>query len=218
MDKTCHQRHICDSYIPSMRKALDEIEAGLQKRPHAYAPEDDACDVADTCGPLWWATLHAAVDSIGCEHCRGEAVRLMRGLHDVVSVKLGKPAQHPADLTFLQEMAAGKQAVAAARSVCSGSHRLPLRALKDWVQHAPLDHEVGRPVYPGGRLGVVSHGDYNEVKIIAERGCKPVAIVHTHPDGPLQLSALDIASAKAHGVPKTCVGVPGTRQLTCTAT
>lgn len=48
-----------------------------------------------------WKALHKAVGAIGCDYCRGKAIRLMRGLHDSVNVHLDKSPHYPKDLEFL---------------------------------------------------------------------------------------------------------------------
>lgn len=42
-------------------------------------------------GPHYWAALHNLVENIPCSICRNDAIGLMRGMHDVVNVKLDKP-------------------------------------------------------------------------------------------------------------------------------
>lgn len=42
-------------------------------------------------GPHYWAALHNIVDEIPCSICRNDAIGLMKGMHDTVNYKLGKP-------------------------------------------------------------------------------------------------------------------------------
>ena len=45
----------------------------------------------DVFGPHYWGALHNLVENIPCSICRNDAIGLMRGMHDVVNVKLDKP-------------------------------------------------------------------------------------------------------------------------------
>ena len=50
-----------------------------------------------------WKKLHATVDSIECEFCRQKGIKLMRGLHDAVSIHIGKKPLYPSDLKFTEK-------------------------------------------------------------------------------------------------------------------
>ena len=43
---------------------------------------------------------HATVNSIECEFCRQKGIKLMRGIHDAVSIHIGKKPVYPNDLKF----------------------------------------------------------------------------------------------------------------------
>lgn len=64
-----------------------------------------AVDISEVVGPYAWSALHHAVESFPCQECADEGSSLMRGLHDVVNAKLGKPIEHPEDLRRLAELA-----------------------------------------------------------------------------------------------------------------
>ncbi len=54
-------------------------------------------------GSQHWKILHNEVDKIGCEFCRQKGIKLMRGLHDAVSIHIGKKPQYPQDLKFTEK-------------------------------------------------------------------------------------------------------------------
>lgn len=43
-------------------------------------------------GSEQWKKIHRAAEEIPCETCKDHAVKLVKGLHDVVNVGLGKKA------------------------------------------------------------------------------------------------------------------------------
>jgi|TARA_R110000824_G_scaffold399193_2_gene604256 hypothetical protein len=47
-----------------------------------------------------WKKIHATVNSIECEFCRQKGIKLMRGIHDAVSIHIGKKPVYPNDLKF----------------------------------------------------------------------------------------------------------------------
>lgn len=62
-------------------------------------------DLAEIIGPYAWGILHHVVETFPCNHCSEEGGRLLRGLHDLVNHKTGKPLMFPADFQFLADMA-----------------------------------------------------------------------------------------------------------------
>jgi len=64
-----------------------------------------AVDISEVVGPYAWGAIHHAVESFPCQECADEGGSLMRGVHDVVNAKLGKPIEHPEDLRRLAELA-----------------------------------------------------------------------------------------------------------------
>ena len=43
-------------------------------------------------GSAIWAAIHAAVDRIDCETCKEEGKKVLSAAHDLVNLRLGKPA------------------------------------------------------------------------------------------------------------------------------
>lgn len=54
-------------------------------------------------GSKKWEQLHQTVDSIECEFCRQKGIKLIRGIHDAVSIHIGKTPQYPKDLKFTEK-------------------------------------------------------------------------------------------------------------------
>ena len=54
-------------------------------------------------GSQKWKKIHDTVNSIECEFCRDKGIKLMRGIHDAVSIHIGKTPQYPKDLKFTQK-------------------------------------------------------------------------------------------------------------------
>ena len=50
-----------------------------------------------------WKKIHDTVNSIECEFCRDKGIKLMRGIHDAVSIHIGKTPQYPKDLKFTEK-------------------------------------------------------------------------------------------------------------------
>ena len=53
-------------------------------------------------GSKKWADIHKTVDSIECEFCRQKGIKLMRGIHNAVSIHIGKKPLYPNDLRFTE--------------------------------------------------------------------------------------------------------------------
>lgn len=98
-------------------------------------------DVSDIVGPYTWGILHHAIESFPCGPCAEHGGRLIRGLHDVVNIHLGKPMYAPRDFEFLVEMVAG-----AARKSASGRARQGMAEIEGEVTR--LAQEAGIMSYP----------------------------------------------------------------------
>lgn len=61
-------------------------------------------DIAEIAGPYTWDILHHVVSRFPCAPCAREGSKLLRGLHDLVNVKIGKPLFAPADFRYLVQM------------------------------------------------------------------------------------------------------------------
>ena len=83
-------------------EGVDVIEAA--DRTEIRTNPDGSVYVPDVAGPVMWAQGHAWAQNIHdwmCPTCGSFAIRAMRGLHDVVNIKLGKPPKYPKDLEML---------------------------------------------------------------------------------------------------------------------
>jgi hypothetical protein len=206
---SCQQSHTCDDYLPTLRKALDKIEQGLG--PKGTANSEGFCDVAHTCGPVWWASLTAAADAIGCSHCRPEALKMVSALHDVKNVLAGKAIYNPGNFEWfagLVAFASAKVGAAAAKPKHPGQIPSVKRFLRSSVDfaHLPRTHEIGAAICqaPGGALslGPWVKGEALSVRVplSCAGGGKALGIAHSHPaDAEDRLSPLDRASAKKAG-------------------
>ena len=54
-------------------------------------------------GSKKWEKIHETVNSIEGEFCRDKGIKLMRGIHDAVSIHIGKTPQYPKDLKFTEK-------------------------------------------------------------------------------------------------------------------
>ena len=106
-------------------------------------------DVAAIVGPYTWSMIHHLVENFPCHHCAEEGGRLMRGLHDLVNLKLGKKLQYPADFRYLAD------------AVCSRSCRPTRRGVHSGICRHCQVHVFRQPGwYCDGRTGLIKecHG------------------------------------------------------------
>jgi hypothetical protein len=50
-----------------------------------------------------WSHLEKACDNLQCGECRNDCVKFIRGLHDAINIKLGKPMRSPNDFAYLKD-------------------------------------------------------------------------------------------------------------------
>lgn len=98
-------------------------------------------DVSEIVGPYTWGVLHHAIETFPCGPCAEHGGRLLRGLHDVVNVHLGKPLYAPEDFQGLVELVVG-----AARKIAGKGTRPAIARLEGEV--ARLAHQAGIMSYP----------------------------------------------------------------------
>ena len=68
---------------------------------HLHREEFIEVDMSELVGPYTWSALHHLVQTFPCDTCARHGGRLLRGLHDLVNVGLGKPLFAPRDFKFL---------------------------------------------------------------------------------------------------------------------
>lgn len=104
---TCNSKHLCGDFLSEMEGLLRNLRSQGHAATGHTEGRDCLCPMPATCGPSVWAVLHGAAKAMRdkvCPSCGTEAVRLLRGLHDVVNVRLEKKVMYPADLKHLNLM------------------------------------------------------------------------------------------------------------------
>ena len=94
---------------------------------NGHLPHDDGTwDVGEVVGPYTWGALHYLAENFPCPPCADHAGALMRGFHDVINFRIGKPIQFPADLDLLaHESVEAINSMAPASGLAMGAREFP---------------------------------------------------------------------------------------------
>jgi len=222
----CHADELGKPFLDTVAGIVEKLRSTKHTTQGEAEHGACSCEMPKTVGPVAWAVFHGAAQALHddvCQNCGKHAVRMIRGLHDMVNVKLGKPVRYPADLRFLQKMAneavgnMGEDsmiAVADPGSLTESVKALPWDSNREKVFAVYLEK-------PGGKVLAareLSVGDRRTASVPIDKliqdgkalGAKAAVMVHNHPSGNPNPSVEDMAvttqtrrDARRHGLTLT---------------